>query len=50
VLVISEITAVTTKQTVTEEGGTNDDDDLKDENCHHPALGCQERVPKKQKN
>ncbi len=54
---ISELTAVTTKRTIAEDGGTNNDDQnratnsLWGQNRDNPAVaGRQERVPKKQKN
>jgi hypothetical protein len=56
-LAISELTATTTKRTATEEGGTNDDDQIVatnprwGRNRDNPALADhQGSVPKKQKN
>jgi hypothetical protein len=56
-LAISELTAVTTKRTADEDGGTNDDDQIAatnpvwGQNRDNPAVaGHQGSVPKKQKN
>ncbi len=56
-LAILELTAVTTKQTAAENGGTNEDDQIADTdsvwgwNSANPKInGHQGSVPKKQKN
>jgi hypothetical protein len=50
VLAISELTATTAKQSVSEEGGNNEDELMTDENSGNPVLAHQEHVPKKAKN